>query len=101
MRLAILLGLPWFAHAADRAALMKLHRGGTLNLSSYQASGTIDPQINYESDFWQIFFVTQDGLVGFRKAEGKAGVQLVPDLAEAMPRPAMADAPICFTCGAA
>jgi peptide/nickel transport system substrate-binding protein len=85
IRLAILLVLPWLAHATDRAALMRLHRGGVLHLSSYQASGTIDPQINYESDFWQIFFVTQDGLVGFRKAEGKSGMEVVPDLAEAMP----------------
>jgi peptide/nickel transport system substrate-binding protein len=84
-RLAILLALPWCAHAEDRAALMHAHRGGTLNLSSYQASGTIDPQISYESDLWQTFFVTQDGLLGFRKAEGKAGMEVVPDLAETMP----------------
>ena len=74
-----------YAQPADRAALLRLHRGGTLRLSAYQPSGTIDPQINYESDFWQIYFVTQDGLVGFRKAEGKDGLQVVPDLAEAMP----------------
>jgi peptide/nickel transport system substrate-binding protein len=61
------------------------HRGGELHLSAYQASGTIDPQINYESDFWQIYFVTQDGLLGFRKAEGKEGLEVVPDLAEALP----------------
>ena len=88
LRLAsLVLALPCLAHAGepDRAALMRLHRGGTLHLSSYQASGTIDPQINYESDFWQIFSVTQDGLVGFRKAPGKPGMELVPDLAEAMP----------------
>ncbi len=64
---------------------MRQHRGGNLHLSSYQAAGTIDPQINYESDLWQTFFVTQDGLVGFRKAEGKPGMEVVPDLAEAMP----------------
>jgi len=76
---------PSQAQPAGRAALMGQHRGGTLLLSSYQPSGTIDPQINYESDFWQIFFVTQDGLVGFRKAEGSQGLEVVPDLAEAMP----------------
>jgi peptide/nickel transport system substrate-binding protein len=83
----LVLALPGLTHAQapDRAALMHEHRGGVLHLSSYQASGTIDPQINYESDFWQIFFVTQDGLLGFRKAEGKPGMELVPDLAEAMP----------------
>jgi peptide/nickel transport system substrate-binding protein len=64
---------------------MAAHRGGTLRLSSYQPSGTIDPQINYESDFWQLFYNTQDGLLGFRRAEGLAGQQVVPDLAEALP----------------
>ena len=89
VRLAILLllTLPGLVRAegVDRAALMQVHRGGVLHLSAYQASGTIDPQINYETDLWQTFFVTQDGLVGFRKAEGKRGMELVPDLAEAMP----------------
>jgi len=82
-----MLMLPSLAHGQpqDRAALMRLHRGGTLRLSSYQPSGTIDPQISYESDFWQVFFATQDGLLGFRKAEGKDGMTVVPDLAEALP----------------
>jgi len=84
-----LLGLG-VAHAGidispDRGALMRGHRGGTLRLSSYQPSGTIDPQINYESDFWQIFAVTQDGLVTFAKAEDQPGMTVVPDLADALP----------------
>jgi peptide/nickel transport system substrate-binding protein len=64
---------------------MRAHRGGELRLSAYQPSGTIDPQVNYESDFWQVFFVTQDGLLGFRKAERADGLVVVPDLAEALP----------------
>ncbi len=62
-----------------------MHRGGELRLTAYQPAGTIDPQINYINDFWQIYFVTQDELITFRKAEGADGLQLVPDLAEAMP----------------
>ena len=46
----ILLLLPWFAAASERDALMGQHRGGVLHLSSYQAAGTIDPQINYAGD---------------------------------------------------
>ena len=61
------------------------HRGGVFRLGSYQASGTIDPQISYETDVWQILYVTQDQLVAFRKAEGAAGLAVVPDLAEALP----------------
>jgi peptide/nickel transport system substrate-binding protein len=64
---------------------MQAHRGGTLQLSALQAAGTIDPQINYEVQLWQLFFFTQDQLVTYRKAVGAAGSELVPDLAEAMP----------------
>ena len=72
---ALLLG---GAHASE-------HRGGVLRLGSYQAAGTIDPMISYVTDVWQVSSVTQDGLLAFRKAEGAAGLGLVPDLAEAMP----------------
>ncbi len=73
------------AQPTDRAALMRAHRGGEMHLTAYQPAGTIDPQINYIADFWQIYFVTQDGLLGFRKAEGADGLEVVPDLAEALP----------------
>ena len=66
-------------------ALAAGHQGGVLHLGAYQPAGTIDPMISYESDFWQLFYITQDGLLGFRKAEGAAGLVVVPDLAEALP----------------
>ena len=61
------------------------HTGGTLHLTASGAAGTIDPQINYEEKFNQLFAFLQDGLVTFRKAAGDAGRDVVPDLAEAMP----------------
>ena len=67
------------------SALAAGHQGGVLHLGAYQPAGTIDPMINYESDFWQLFYITQDGLLTFRKAEGAAGLVVVPDLAEALP----------------
>jgi len=70
-------------YAATPAAAQ--HRGGTLHLSAVQSAGTIDPMINYEEQLWQIFFFTQDQLVSYRKVSGKAGNELVPDLAQAMP----------------
>ncbi len=76
------------AHAApDRAELMKLHRGGTLKLNAHGSAGTIDPQINYEAEFWQLLYLTNDGLVTFKKVEGKESNEVVPDLAEAIPAP--------------
>ncbi len=73
--------LPFFAVLLCAAA----HRGGTLHLAAVQSAGTIDPMINYEEQFWQIYLFTQDQLVTYRKVSGKTGNELVPDLAQAMP----------------
>lgn len=67
------------------AAAPVTHRGGTLRLLAEAGAGTIDPQINYEAEFWQVFVVAYDGLVAFRKTGGSAGEQIVPDLAAALP----------------
>ncbi len=71
--------------APDRAALMTAHRGGTLKLTASAAAGTIDPQINYELKFWQLYAFTYDGLVTFQKVGGAASNTVVADLAAAMP----------------
>ena len=63
------------------------HQGGTLRLVSNASAGTIDPQINYESQFWQVYFIVYDGLVGFAKATGEASNDIVADLAETVPKP--------------
>ncbi len=64
------------------------HQGGTLRLISSGAAGTVDPQINYVSQFWEVFFVVYDGLVSFAKTGGAASNEVVADLAEAVPQPA-------------
>ena len=61
------------------------HRGGTMRLVAHAAAGTLDTQINYTTQFWQVEQATYDGLLAFRKVGGAAGLDLVPDLAEAMP----------------
>jgi peptide/nickel transport system substrate-binding protein len=80
---AALLALPSIpAKAYDPA-----HRGGTMRLLSRAAGGSIDPQINYTLQYWQLYQFIYDGLVSFRKASGPEGFQIVPDLAEEMPKP--------------
>ena len=59
--------------------------GGNLRLLAHEAAGTLDPQVNYTAQYWQLFCFLYDGLLAFRKVSGKAGLELVPDLAEAMP----------------
>ena len=63
------------------------HRGGKLRLLSTAGAGTIDPQINYTLQFAQIFQGVYDGLVTFKKASGAEAFVIVPDLAEALPKP--------------
>jgi peptide/nickel transport system substrate-binding protein len=72
--------LPCAARAIDAP-----HRGGTLRLASLANLGTIDPQINYTSAGFRIYPLTVDGLLTFRKSGGDTSMDIVPDLAEAMP----------------
>lgn len=63
------------------------HRGGTLKLLAKAAGGTIDPQVNYTLQYWQLYQATYDGLLGFTKAGGNAAFTVVPDIAETVPTP--------------
>ena len=88
IRWAVLLALfATPALAQDRAALMQAHRGGTMRLLAHSAAGTIDPQVNYTAQFWQIFSMVYDGLLAFRKVPGPHGNEIVADLAESVPTP--------------
>ena len=51
------------------------------------AGGSLDPQVNYTLQYWQLYRGTQDGLVAFKAAGGKAAFEKVPDLAVAIPKP--------------
>jgi peptide/nickel transport system substrate-binding protein len=75
------------SRATDRAQLMRQHRGGVLRLLATSSAGTIDPQINYEGEFWQVFANVYDGLVAFKKVGGPDGNTIVADLAESVPKP--------------
>lgn len=68
-----------------RAALKPEHKGGTLKLTAAAAAGTLDPMVNYEVKFWQLYAFTYDSLVTFKKVDGKDSNTVVPDLAEALP----------------
>ena len=73
------LALPSTAQAAD-------HTGGTLKLTSTSAAGTVDPGINYTAQFWQLLFITNDGLLAFDHTAGAASNSIVADLATEVPK---------------
>jgi peptide/nickel transport system substrate-binding protein len=62
-------------------------RGGTMILLANSNPGTADPAINYTLQFWQVFIDVYDGLLAFKMTGGKAGTELVPDLATSIPKP--------------
>jgi peptide/nickel transport system substrate-binding protein len=63
------------------------HRGGTLTVIAQLAphDQATDPAAAWMLPMWQMLSVTNDGLVGYRRAGGPAGDRLVPDLASALP----------------
>src|SRR3954468_1710326 len=63
------------------------HRGGTLKLVAKAAGGSLDPQVNYTLQYWQLYQATYDGLLGFKKSGGSGGFTVVPDLASNLPAP--------------
>ena len=72
---------------AIRAWQRRRTSGGTLKLLAKSAGGTLDPQVNYTLQYWQLYQATYDGLLAFTKAGGNAAFTVVPDIATAMPAP--------------
>ena len=73
------------AQEGKLAAYDKTKAGGTLRLVAKGAAGTLDPQINYTLQFWQLYQASYDGLLAFHKVDGPRSFEVVPDLAEALP----------------
>ncbi len=82
-----LTGLAGFsASPAGASGYQKAHAGGTLTLLASTAGGTLDPQVNYTLQYWQLYQAAYDGLVTFQKVNGQASFTVVPDLATALPK---------------
>jgi peptide/nickel transport system substrate-binding protein len=52
-----------------------------MKLLAKAAGGTLDPQVNYTLQYWQLYQATYDGLMAFKKAGGDSAFDVVPDLA--------------------
>lgn len=71
---------------AGASGYQSQHAGGTLHLVATAAGGTLDPMVNYNLQYWQLYQATYDGLVSFQKVDGDPSFDVVPDLAVAMPK---------------
>ena len=88
-------GSPPVALAAGRTVLWMsaqpspaTHLGGTLKLVSPPGTlDSLDPALAYTNSSWSALFMTNDGLVSFRRTGGSSGAQIVPDLAASIPTP--------------
>src|SRR5262245_44754204 len=86
-KLAILCTVVALGVSAGTSGAATGHQGGTLKLLAKAAGGTLDPQVNYTLQYWQLYQATYDGLLAFTKAGGDAAFTVVPDLAESLPTP--------------
>jgi peptide/nickel transport system substrate-binding protein len=86
--LAIAGALTAYLCAPAAADLDPVHKGGTMRLLATSAAGSIDPQVNYTLQYWQLYQSIYDGLTAFKHAAGSEGFTVVPDLAEELPPPA-------------
>jgi peptide/nickel transport system substrate-binding protein len=59
--------------------------GGTLRAAIPDNPDHLDTGYSYATEGWELLEATNDGLLTFKRAEGAAGAQIVPDLATAMP----------------
>ena len=48
---------------------------------------TRDPATSYDVSAWMLLSLANDGLTAFRRTGGRAGAQVVPDLAQSLPTP--------------
>jgi peptide/nickel transport system substrate-binding protein len=70
------------------------HRGGTLTAlfsAGWPSPGfPIDPDFTFAAFYfqWELFAMTNDGLVSFKRVPGPDGENVVPDLATSIPTPA-------------
>jgi len=84
---AVLVGAALLSATAF-ASVRAHHASFTLTtLANAAPSGSPDPQVDYTLQEWQLLILTHDGLVGFKRAAGAAGTQIVPDLATTVPKP--------------
>src|SRR2546423_3434975 len=78
---AVLAAIAAVVAAGTSSARNADHRGGTLKLLAKAAGGTLDPQVNYTLQYWQLYQASYDGLLAFKKAGGSEAFRVAPDLA--------------------
>ena len=69
-----------------RRGIDRAQPGGTLSVETTAELDSLDPALAYDGASWQILYSTCAKLLNYPDERGTAGVQLVPELAESLPR---------------
>jgi peptide/nickel transport system substrate-binding protein len=69
-----------------RRGIDRAKPGGTLSVETTAELESLDPVLAYDSASWQILYSTCAKLLNYPAERGTAGAQLVPELAESLPR---------------
>jgi YVTN family beta-propeller protein len=69
-----------------RRGIDRAEPGGTVSVETTAELESLDPALAYESASWQILYSTCAKLLNYPDEVGTAGAQLVPELAESLPR---------------
>jgi peptide/nickel transport system substrate-binding protein len=60
--------------------------GGSITISETSQPDYLDPALSYTVNGWEPLSTVYTGLLGYKRAEGQEGAQLVPSLATALPK---------------
>jgi peptide/nickel transport system substrate-binding protein len=83
--------------AAALAAGAAPAEAATLVIAAERNPDSLDPALAYAPESWQVLVNCGEGLVTFRRAAGRAGAQVVPGLAAALPRVSAGGRRLVFT----
>ena len=60
--------------------------GGSVTISQTSQPDYLDPALSYTVNGWEPLSTVYSGLIGYKRADGQAGSELIPVLAEEMPK---------------
>jgi peptide/nickel transport system substrate-binding protein len=60
-------------------------RGGSITIAQTSQPDALDPALSYTSNGWEVLWLVYTPLYTYARAEGDAGTELIPGLAESMP----------------
>jgi len=60
--------------------------GGSITISQTSQPDYLDPALSYTVNAWEPLSTVYSGLIGYKRADGQEGAELIPVLAEDMPK---------------